>query len=76
MNQGKNFNIDTGLEELEKIVQELEGNKLPLEEGIKKFEQGVQVYKNCKKSLDVAEKKIAILLKDLEEENYEENIEG
>lgn len=67
--QEKNF--EGALEELEQIVAQLENGKLPLEQGIAKFEQGVKLYKQCKAVLDKAEKRIAILTKDLKESNKE-----
>jgi exodeoxyribonuclease VII small subunit len=47
---------------LEHIVQELENGDLPLEEALKKFEEGVKLSKFCSRKLDETEKKIIILM--------------
>ncbi|MCD6272738.1 MAG: exodeoxyribonuclease VII small subunit [Deltaproteobacteria bacterium] len=46
---------------LEQIVQDLETGDLPLEEALKKFEEGVKLSKTCSRKLDETEKKIIIL---------------
>ena len=56
--------FEKAMNKLEKIVQDLESTDLPLEEAIKKFEEGVQLSKFCSEKLDETEKKITILLKD------------
>lgn len=61
--------FETNLSTLEKIVQEIESGKLPLEESLKKFEDGIQLYKVLKKELTSAEKKIKKLTDDLKEED-------
>jgi exodeoxyribonuclease VII small subunit len=56
--------FEKAMEQLEEIVQELESVDLPLEQAIKKFEEGVQLAKFCSDKLDETEKRISILLKD------------
>ncbi len=56
--------FEKAMEQLEEIVQELESVDLPLEKAIKRFEEGVQLAKFCSGKLDETEKRIAILLKD------------
>lgn len=68
------MNFEENMENLEKIVQELEKGELNLDETIKKFEEGMQLSKKCNEILEEAEKKITILIKKedkLEEENFE-----
>lgn len=68
------MNFEENMENLEKIVQELEKGELNLDESIKKFEEGMQLSKKCNEILEEAEKKITILIKKedkLEEENFE-----
>lgn len=50
------------MEELEKIVNELENGELNLDESVSKFEQGIKISKDCNKILEEAEKKITILV--------------
>jgi len=61
------------MEELEKIVQELERGNLNLDESIKKFEQGMKISKKCNQFLEEAEKKITILIQD-NDKIVEENL--
>ncbi len=66
--------FESNMENLEKIVSELENGKLNLDESITKFEEGIKISKECNKILEDAEKKITILLEkdgNVEEENFE-----
>jgi exodeoxyribonuclease VII small subunit len=58
--------FDQALERLEKIVREMEGEGLPLEETLKKYEEGIKLARFCLSTLDKAEKKIEILIRDAE----------
>ena len=60
-------NFETNMENLEKIVTELESGDLNLDESISKFEEGIKISKECNKILEESEKKITILLKENEE---------
>lgn len=55
--------FESSLEELERIVRQLEGGDLPLDRSLELFEQGVRLSRECQKRLDEAERKIEILLK-------------
>lgn len=71
----KKINFEKALSTLEGIVSELESGKLPLEESIKRFEEGVKLYKSCKSILGNVEKKIKVLTDNLKEEDFQyENI--
>ncbi len=66
------MNFEENVEQLEKIVQELEKGDLNLDESIKKFEEGMNLSKKCNEILEEAEKKITVLIKKddgLQEEN-------
>ena len=52
------------MEVLENIVNELEKGNLNLDESVAKFEEGMNISKECNKILEQAEKKITILLQD------------
>lgn len=67
----KKSSFEQSIKELEKIVRELESGKVSLDDSLKKFENGVNIYKKCKKTLSDAESKIKILTKELEEEDFE-----
>lgn len=67
-----NANFEENMKNLEKIVTELEGGELNLDESIAKFEEGIKISKQCNKILEDAEKKITILLEkdgEVKEEN-------
>ena len=55
--------FEASLEELEKIVQQLEAGDLPLEKSLELFERGVGLSEACRKQLEDAETRIEILLK-------------
>ncbi len=51
------------LEELEKVVKELESGDLPLEKALELFERGVSLSESCRKQLEEAETRLEILMK-------------
>ncbi len=53
--------FESQLEELESIVEMMEQGDLPLEDALKKFEQGVKLTKNCQQMLESAKQRIQIL---------------
>ena len=57
--------FEKAMERLEKIVEELEAGNIPLEEALKKYEEGVKLSRTCSEKLTQAEKKIEILTKTL-----------
>jgi exodeoxyribonuclease VII small subunit len=60
----KRFEI--ALEELEKIVEQLESGDLSLEDSLTAFENGVGLVKYCNQKLSDVEKKIELLVRDKE----------
>ena len=56
--------FENAMKKLELIVQQLESGDQPLEDAVKKFEEGVKLSKFCSEKLDETEKRITILLKD------------
>jgi len=54
--------FENNIKELEKVVTELEKGDMPLDHAIEIFEKGINLSKECNKSLDEAEKKINILV--------------
>lgn len=68
------MNFEENLEQLEKVVQELESGKLNLEDSIKKFEEGMELSKKCNEILENAEKRITVLTNKedkIEEKDFE-----
>ncbi|NUM55245.1 MAG: exodeoxyribonuclease VII small subunit [Candidatus Hydrogenedentes bacterium] len=73
--------FEKDLEKLEEIVAALEEGELPLDDALKRFEEGIKLAKRCEKALADAEKKIEILTKNadgtLEAQPFDEdNPEG
>lgn len=75
----ENLSFEEAIKELEKTVNELESEKLTLEESVKKFEKGMELSKYCNELLDKAEKDISILIEqsngDIKEEAFQINTE-
>ena len=67
----KEKTFEEAMNQLEKIVQELEAGDLPLETAMKRFEEGVKLSKLCSRKLDETEKKITILLENPDGERIE-----
>ncbi len=61
--QKKSF--EQSLSTLEKIVIKLEAGDIDLEESLKVFEEGVELFNFCQQELDKANVKINILSKNL-----------
>lgn len=55
--------FESCLEELEKVVRELEGGDLPLERSIELFEKGVTLSEACRKQLEDAETRVETLMR-------------
>jgi exodeoxyribonuclease VII small subunit len=55
--------FEASLEQLEKIVKELEQGGLPLERSLELFEEGMKLSAACRKKLEEAENRVEILLK-------------
>jgi len=66
------LDFETSLKELEKIVRELESGDVNLDQSLKRFEQGIELYRKCRSTLENAEKKIKILSDSLKELEYKE----
>ncbi len=66
--------FEENMDKLEEIVTELEKGELNLDQSVQRFEEGINISKQCSKILDNAEKKITILLKQdegIKEKNFE-----
>jgi len=55
--------FEDALKKLEKIVDDLEAGDLSLDEALEKYEEGIKLSKLCAKKLELAKKKVEILLK-------------
>jgi exodeoxyribonuclease VII small subunit len=57
------IDFEQSLAALEKLVQQLEGGELSLDEALKTFERGVTLTRQCQDALKSAQQKVAVLLK-------------
>lgn len=65
--------FDESLTELEKIVENLEQGDVPLEEALDKFQEGITLSRQLKKTLQDAEESLAkIVTENGDEEIFEE----
>ncbi len=53
--------FETAIERLERIVEEMESDKLPLEDLLTRYEEGTKLVKVCQEKLDSAERRIEII---------------
>ena len=57
------LSFETGLQQLEAIVKEMESGELPLERALELFERGMKLSDACRKQLEEAETRIEVLRK-------------
>ena len=55
------LNFEGAMDRLEKIVEQMESGKLPLEDLIVRYEEGMKLVKICQERLANAEQKIEII---------------
>jgi len=67
----KGTQFEEALQELESLVEKLEGGEHSLEESLVQFERGMLLSKFCQQSLTDADKKIKILMADNAAEDSE-----
>lgn len=77
----KKLDFEEAMEQLEQIVQHLEGGNVPLEKAIELFQDGMKLSNLCSQKLEQVEKKIEILVGEessLEKRTFElpENSKG
>ena len=61
----EDFKLEKAVEKLEKIVEVLESGEIPLDEALKKYEEGVKLARLCNQKLAQAEKRIEVLTRQL-----------
>ena len=55
--------FESCLDELEKVVKELEGGDLALDRSLALFERGVELSDTCRKQLEEAETRVEMLIR-------------
>ena len=61
--EAKAGNFETSLDELEKVVKELESGDLPLDRSLDLFSRGMQLSDSCRKQLEEAETRVEMLVR-------------
>ena len=56
-------NFESSLDELEKVVKELESGDLPLDRSLDLFSRGMQLSATCRKQLEEAETRVEQLIR-------------
>ena len=59
----KELKFEDMMNKLEAIADDLETGQMPLEESLKKHEEGVKLLRLCRKRLDETKRKVEILVK-------------
>ncbi len=70
--KSESFDFEASLNELEKLVDTLEGGDLTLEQSLKDFERGINLTRACQTALTEAQQKVQILL----EKNGQNSLEN
>ena len=61
MKNSTEIDIDQSFKNIDKIINELSNDKTSIEKSIKLYEDGINLIKNLKKSINKVEKKIEVL---------------
>lgn len=61
--------FEQSMQELENIVKHMEQGDLPLEEALKQFERGIQLARQSQQTLQQAEQKVQVLMRQNGEES-------
>ncbi|MFP4286655.1 MAG: exodeoxyribonuclease VII small subunit [Candidatus Izemoplasmataceae bacterium] len=69
----KKISFEEALKQLEAIVESLENADLPLEEAVKKYEEGMALSKHCHGLLEDAEQVLTKVMKNQKEEDFSIN---
>ena len=64
MARPRSNDFEKAFQQLEKIVQRLESEELPLDESLHLFEEGIRLSRFCNQKLEEVEKKIELILAD------------
>lgn len=64
MSSPRTNDFEKAFQQLEKIVQRLEAEELPLDESLQLFEEGIRLSRFCNQKLEEVEKKIELILAD------------
>jgi len=61
MKNNNEIDLDQSFKKLDKIIDDLSSDTISIDKSIKLYEDGINLLKNLKKSIDKVEKKIEVL---------------
>lgn len=73
--ENEELSFEQAMEDLEKIVADLEAGEITLEKSVENFKKGMDLSNYCSKLLDEAEKTISILVEQKDGIVHEEKFE-
>ena len=59
------LHFEDAIERLEKIIEKMENERVPLEEMLKDYEEGTKLLSVCKEKINIAREKVEKINKDL-----------
>ena len=68
--------IEKSMQDLEKVVEQLESGDLSLDKSLQQFEKGVKLSRDCQAALTDAEQKVQVLLDSELKDIAPEDLEG
>ena len=63
------LHFEDAIERLEKIIEKMENERVPLEEMLKDYEEGTKLLSVCKDKISIARKKVEKINKDLNKDS-------
>lgn len=66
--KNENLNFEEAIERLENIIDKMEGERIPLEELLKDYEEGTKLLNACKEKINTAKEKVEKINKSLNED--------
>ena len=66
--KNESLNFEEAIERLENIIDKMEGERIPLEELLKDYEEGTKLLNACKEKINTAKEKVEKINKSLNED--------
>jgi len=70
-----NMTFEDAVKKIEDIIKEMENGRLPLEQSLERFEDGIKLVKLCNTKLDNYEKKITLVIEGKDGKLIEKEVE-
>lgn len=68
------LSFEQNLKKIEKIVEALKEEDLPLEKGVSMFKEGMKLLETCKQQLKKAQDEVKIYLEEQDKDTQEKNL--